>query len=366
MESLTNISKYSRVQHPSKKILYRVLGKAPIIYRKELMKKFLNSIRKRYNLLGVVGMGILTIFAILYFNCIVEYIIPGGVKTNPNARLELLKFFGYVIGGLLLIWQIRLTNRRTIAVEKTAEVTAQGQIQERFKNAIDQLGSEKEAVNLGAIYTLHHIAKDSEQLRKSVFDILCSYIRETTSEYEYKKRIVTSIKIQAIIDLLFTEKGEGVDYLLDYADLHGANLPGARFLSANLSGIDLTRASLVGANLMNARLHNTDLLGANLTNAHLNLAILTGALLTQAVLTDANLEGANLSGAMLTGAILTTNKLRDADFTGAFIKNMIVCPDWIETIKNNNCIGLDDFAAKYKIVALKGKDNDPVYVVENR
>jgi hypothetical protein len=272
---------------------------------------------------------------IFFFNWIVSFLFPGGDTPDRSANLETLKFAIYLIGGLLFIWQIYLTNRRTRVNEKTAETIFQGQIQERFKNAIDQLGSDKESVNLGAIYTLHHISKDSLQLRKSVFDILCSYIRETTSSIEYQNKKDTSIKIQSVLNLLFVDEVEKLIYIDYIADIHKAKLYNATLSRAYLFGADLTSANLSGADMSRAGIVHANLTYANLTGANLTDAILNTTDLSMADLSHANLTGANLTGANLTGASLD---------------GMIINQNWTEEMKEWNCKGIEYFNSFYKVI----------------
>ena len=82
--------------------------------------------------------------------------------------------------------------------------------------AIDELETPNEEVNLEAINTLHGIAKNSENLCQSVYDNLCSYIRKTTSLKDYKTRERPSIKIQNILNLLFTDEFERIIYNRSY------------------------------------------------------------------------------------------------------------------------------------------------------
>ena len=84
---------------------------------------------------------------------------------------------------------------------------------------------------------------------------------------------------------------------LSWADLSGADLPGADLSWANLSGADLS-----GANLSGAYLSWADLSGANLSGAYLSGADLSGANLSGADLSGAYLPGANLSRVNLSGA----------------------------------------------------------------
>ena len=90
-------------------------------------------------------------------------------------------------------------------------------------------------------------------------------------------------------------------YVLEKANLRGADLSGANLSDANLRGANLSDANLRGANLR----------GANLSDADLRYADLSGANLS-----DANLRGANLSDANLRGADLSDADLMQfkADF----------------------------------------------------
>jgi uncharacterized protein YjbI with pentapeptide repeats len=74
-------------------------------------------------------------------------------------------------------------------------------------------------------------------------------------------------------------------------DLGGANLGGAKLISANLRGANLRGATLISANLRGA-----DLGGTNLSDADLS---------------GADLGGANLSGAYMQGAALCNTIMPD-------------------------------------------------------
>ena len=85
-------------------------------------------------------------------------------------------------------------------------------------------------------------------------------------------------------------------YIMPYAYLSNADLPGA-----NLSGAILIDADLRHAILSYAKLIDADLSGANLIDADLRGADLRLADLRIAILIDANLSGAILTGANLSG-----------------------------------------------------------------
>ncbi len=214
-----------------------------------------------------------------------------------NKDRESAKFAGYLIGGLLLFWQIEISNRRATAAEKTAELTERGNIAERFKNAIEHLGHKSASIRLGGIYALHHIAQEVEKYRERVFEILCAYIRETTTQETYKPRIVApgwkepTIEIQSILNLLFVKTPGREIYKKFRANLEKANLEGARLIEANLQGAYLFGADLQTASLSGADLQRANLIGANLQGAYLREVDLQRANLQWADLIDAkNLE----------------------------------------------------------------------------
>lgn len=342
--------------------------------------------------------------SILGFDKIVQWIfptMPGDSYLDKNLRLETLKILIIVTGGWLLIWQILLTNKRTKASEelskaaaenakaaikssentfKNIQVLEQGQVQERFKNAIDQLGSDKQPVVLGAIYTLHHVAKDSETLRKSVFDILCSYIRETTSTEDYKKLEKPSIRIQSILNLLFVDEKEREIYNGFRADLDGswliaANLSEANLSKATLTWADLSRAKLSGAKLSGANLTWADLTGADLSRAKLSGTYLSGATLSRADLSGADFSKAKLSRADLSEAYLSEAILSGADLSGADFSKVDLSKaklsgaqvdtlNWLIFLKKNNCTGINDIEKKY-IVKEMIVDNNIVYYLQS-
>ena len=204
---------------------------------------------------------------------------------------EFAKFVGYLIGGVLAVWQVVASNRRATAAEKTAESMEKGNVDERFKNAIEHLGHKSASVRLGGVYALHHLAQEEENYRKRVFEILCAHIRETTIAKSYKRRPLIpgkncnepTVEIQSILNLLFISESGKKIYQGNRADLQMAHLQGANLMEANLEqalilGADLHGALLVGANLKsvtfaNVDLNRTVLLGADLEGAYMERAL---------------------------------------------------------------------------------------------
>ena len=206
-----------------------------------------------------------------------------GIAQNGESKYEVLKFLGIGMGGILVALQALMSYKRAKAMEDTAKAqadaagaqadavskTEQGQRQDRLKNAIEHLGHDKESVRLGGAYELFHLAKESEEMRESVFDILCAHIRRTTGENKYRETYESkpSEEVQSLLDLLFIKTPEVFKGLYIDIDLSGIWLNGSNLVTARLEGVSLDDAYLRGADLMLAHLQGASLDGAHLQRA---------------------------------------------------------------------------------------------------
>ena len=265
-----------------------------------------------------------------------------GVEKGTE-KFRILEFVGVGMGGILLAIGATIAYRRAKAMEKAAnaqakaveaqaEATAQqaaanrgaedGRRQERLKNAIEHLGHESDSVRLGGAYELFHLARDTEDLRQTVMDILCAHVRWTTGEdgYREKHKSKPSTEIQSLLTLLFRQEHEvfrGCPIDLQESWLNGADLSRARLQEASLSGVELRGAILLLAQLQSASLPRAQLQGADLTGVELQEANLSWAELQEANLSWAELQGVNLSEAQLQSASLPRAQLQSASLSGA-------------------------------------------------
>ena len=120
------------------------------------------------------------------------------------------------------------------------ELSRDGQIDERFKNAVEHLGDEKEPIILGGIVELHQIAKENQDKYSAVvFNILISYLR-THLKIKRKRDDNFSTTIpQTIIDFLFKEEAKllynNFRANLSFCNLLGVNISDAKFIGSDLS-----------------------------------------------------------------------------------------------------------------------------------
>jgi uncharacterized protein YjbI with pentapeptide repeats len=216
------------------------------------------------------------------------------------------------------------------------QLTQQRLITERFSKAVEQIGSGKEEVVIGGIYSLERIAKDSPKDQWTIMEVLTSYIRKNSPipsniqqlEPEERQKALeklpsVSIPVQAALTVIGRRKvendqaGDNLAGTTDsnkikFLDLSGTNLRGANLILANLNLANLNGANLIGANLIGA-----NLIGANLNEAYLYGAYLNRANLNEAYLDRAYLNRANLNGAILDRADLIGADLNEADLIGA-------------------------------------------------
>ena len=237
---------------------------------------------------------------------------------------EYRKTLAQIIGGFGLLFGLYLTWRKIVATEE-------GQITERFSRAIEQLGSEKQEVRLGGIYSLERIARDSNRDHWTIMETLSAFLRRNSPwpSTATEKKIDAPIDIQAVVSVLgrriHTSYESGAIDLsftdLRYVDMRNANLANANFIGSSLEGAVLQGASLAGARLMLCKMGDTDLSEANLEGADLGGAYMT----VRSDKTDGTghaTRGPELRGTSLAGAIL-----EGADIEGGWYDSKTKFPD---------------------------------------
>jgi uncharacterized protein YjbI with pentapeptide repeats len=251
-------------------------------------------------------------------------------KLENDARTTLVQ----ALGGLVLLVGLYFTLRNL-------QLAQDRQITERYTRAVEQLGSDKLEVRLGAIYALERIARDSERDHWPIMEILTAYVRERAPWPPQEKpspppstiELNPPADIQAVLTVLgrrnraFETKDQRLD--LRGTDLRGANLFVADFEKAvftranleraHLAGAKLERATFGEANLAQAFLEGASLQYATLYRAHLENARLLGVRLEDASLWDACLDEADLRGAHLERTHLLNASLQRANLPDSYL-----------------------------------------------
>lgn len=275
-----------------------------------------------------------------------------------NASLEFAKTIATIGGGMVLYLNFTVAtegfelaqeklDRETEKAKTDADLAESRLITDRFSKAIEQLGSEKLAVRLGAIYALERIAHDSHRDHWTIMEVLTSFILEKShrkpvteekirskayelwqenSKHTDKENWDNAIRvleaqvvtqdIQAALTVI-GRRDKRQDPPDNRLDLSGAFLGGANLSEANLMKANLIYVNLGGANLSKANLGEANLGFADLSETNLGEATLNDANLYQADLYNADLSRAHLNRAQLIEAELIRTNLRDANLSDA-------------------------------------------------
>ena len=266
-------------------------------------------------------------------------------KSRFELENEARKTFAEAVSGLLLVVGLavtwlqladdRETQRDTADQVATGQaMTRQGQVTDRFTKAVDQLGSDKLRVRVGAVHALDQLAQDSEDYVPTVLEVLAAFVRErtpwrilpggATPVPDDAGQVFPPADVQEALLVMGRglwvvppprPTGTGVAAALERLggpdpaltklgcmNLNRTDLRGAQLAGSFPIPLCLQDATLAGAILYQVDLTNAFLWATDLSNAFLVEAILTGADLSGADLSDADLSGADVSGANLSGA----------------------------------------------------------------
>ena len=297
-----------------------------------VLKPMLDRARRHPVLCLLVGLlvGLLAVFGAVMASGDPEWAYG---LFGAEEKFRVLEFLGVAMGGVLLAIGAVIAHKRAVALERAAEAqagaaTAQaaankgaedGRRQERLKNAIEHLGHASDSVRLGGAYELFHLAKDTEDLRQTVMDILCAHIRRTTRKKNYRKRHEwrPSEEIQSLLTLLFVQ---GREISRSHrVDLRDSWLNGVHLQNARMEGVILHRVHLRGAVLYETRMQGADFMLAQMQGAYLMDAHMQGANLRVA-----NLQGANITGAYMQGTDITEGQLQGADMEDVYLQGAVL------------------------------------------
>lgn len=224
-----------------------------------------------------------------------------------------------------------------------AELTREGQVTERYVQAIKLLAADNFTQQLGGIYALERILHDSEKDHNNIVEVLAAFVRQEGKKARVEENSepipIGKPSVQAAVSVLGRrprrEERNQVNLagvMLRVAELPFLNLSFACLDYADLGAANLQKGSLASASLYQATLSGADLRGAHLDGASLASARLDKAQMNGATLKDADLRGANLLGA--TG-------LKAGELCDARLDSKTVLPKYVS----------DDQRVKDRIVA---------------
>ncbi|MGA5363976.1 pentapeptide repeat-containing protein [Streptomyces purpurascens] len=305
-------------------------------------------------------------------------------RERRATRAQWAMAFATLVPGLAAVGALLFTADSLRQSQDSIAVTQQGQITDRYNNAVSNLGDDSEDVRLGGMYALERILEDSPRDREPICNVLSAYVRghavrpkepvkSADDRFDIRpgRDVITALQIlsrnqaasdASVVDLTGTYlRGMEFDGIqLAFADLRDVDLSWAILRDANLRKANLDdaklSADLAGADLNLARLHRADLgaatlRGSKMFSAQLARANLRVAQLQLADLNRANLRGADLRGANLVGADLTKATLRWADLRGADLGRVrgLTAEQVLETRLATNTVLPDDIGGDPRV-----------------
>ena len=230
---------------------------------------------------------------------------------------------------------------------QAAKAVESGNVQQRFKDAIEHLESKSESVRIGGAHALFHMALEVESLRASIADILCTHIRIKTQSREYQESHLEgpSVEIQSLMDLLFAEITHGSAYNREeqirkfwrglQANLSDGYFSGIKLRRAQFRYAHLHNAQFLGASLLHAQFQASNLSDAQFHMAHLPSTCFQGARLTDTKFWNASLKEAQFQSAHLNGTHFQGVNLESVQFQGGFCdKPKLTMRDFEKQIKD--------------------------------
>jgi len=250
------------------------------------------------------------------------------LTLQNGARTTLLQGLGgavLLLGAYFTYRQLRISREQLLhtveANRQQLRVTQEGQITERFTRAVDQLGNESKDVQLGGIYALQQISRNSPDERSAIYEILAAYVRVHSPWTEHHDP--GQVNVDAIPRLREHQPGVQAAMLV-----LGRRVAQPSAVPLALMGADLRRLRLSdtyipgGANFENVLFWRSSLINAGLGKANLRGAKLGWTDLRYSFLEDANLREADLRRADMRRAHLRGADLRGADLRGSDLRGI--------------------------------------------
>jgi hypothetical protein len=176
--------------------------------------------------------------------------------------------------GVVVLAGVVFTAAGLVYTARTLHTTEQGQITDRYTQAIEQLGSDKPEVRLGGIYALERLMADSTRDRRTITEVLAAYVRTHAQDHPPvgSPDLRLAVDVEAALTVIGRNQSPGTDEPVDLVsvDLHHKNIDRMDLSRVNLHDANLADAHLVGTNLTGANLTGADLAGANLTGTDLD------------------------------------------------------------------------------------------------
>ncbi|MFF1721106.1 pentapeptide repeat-containing protein [Streptomyces sviceus] len=200
-----------------------------------------------------------------------------------------------------------------------AEISREGQVTERYVSAIRLIASDNQTEQLGGIYSLERIMRDSAKDHDTVVEVLAAFIRQHAKPTP--EGTASSDPVQAALDVLARrpEREEPFEIDLRRTTLTGCTIEGADLRRLNLYMADLTDVTFQECDLSFSDMANTKLLRCRFSKCTLTRAELDNAKVTETYFLAGEAHQLSAVGAEFTGI-----RFRQMNLDGAFFDDAIL------------------------------------------
>ncbi|MEH0441555.1 pentapeptide repeat-containing protein [Streptomyces scabiei] len=263
---------------------------------------------------------------------------PADGVVITGLRTMLVALGAAVVAGLGLMYtHLNLQHTRDRDREQ-AELTLEGQVTERYVEAIKLLGSDNETERLGGIYALERIMKDSEKDHWTVVEVLASFVRNhcerqddthiVEADGEHGTLTVSNPPTRdgvVAFEVLCRRPDRPEAHRVDLRNvtLHEVHIEGGRLQDFDLSEADLRNATFIDCNLESARLNRAVLEEATLATCNLSKVTFDGASLAGARLHNVSLEKTSFRSAQMARTRIDEASMEQADLREAEIADVL-------------------------------------------
>lgn len=310
-------------------------------------------LREKVIVLAVVAILLSSVIAFVIMPLADVFRLAGGIDSGSapagpqllSLRIDVLSVAASLLSSMTLVialwftWRsVRATERQLLDQAQVATranyLTEQGQITDRFANAVEMLAHARPDIVVGGTYALGRIARDSARDHNTVVSVLVAHLRRNAlwtppgpRRYEPRQAILSVLAKR--FDGLEAQVAEREPHRLDLAglDLTGIFVLGGWFRNSILDQAHLEDSVLRGSSFEGASLKSTHLERADLRMCAFGSDIRRqggSAFSSGTRLEDAHLEGSNLH--MATG--LNFKTLKDAWIDEWTVPPMLPPPPW--------------------------------------
>ncbi|WP_230194667.1 pentapeptide repeat-containing protein [Streptomyces coriariae] len=211
-----------------------------------------------------------------------------------------------------------------------AELTREGQVTDRYIEAIKLVGSDEVTERLGGIYSLERIMKDSERDHSTIVEVLAAFIRHrapiTPDREETSAKTKAPEDVQAALTVLSRrpERDGEAWILLGNVDLRGLYMRGGKLDGMILGGSRLDDGYFWGVSMREANLSSTNFSGSNLHGVSLDKSSLRFACFDHANLSGVSMKHANFQSARFAASILDSIDMREVDLSDALLDGTMI------------------------------------------